>query len=446
VFKKVLLADIANSIPVGAMVFEKSLNILLLGSGGREHALLQACLASPLTAAVAVAPGNGGMETEAPCHPLNLEDIPATVALAQKLAANFVIVGPEVPLALGVADALRAAGIPVYGPGRDGAQLEASKNHTKAFLARHNIPTACGARFTDTAAAHAYLATRPLPIVIKADGLAAGKGVVIAKTADEARQAVGDMLDKRVFGASGAEILIEDFMDGEEASIMLMVCGRRYVMLPPSQDHKRVGDGDTGPNTGGMGAYAPADVVTPEVRQRVVEEIIEPTLNGLADEGVDYRGTLYIGIMVTAEGPKVVEFNVRFGDPECQVLLPLLETDPVQLMLDCATGALEPASVRLKTGACVIITLAAAGYPNTVRKGDTITLPETLPSGTQILHSGTVRRAGQLLTNGGRVLGAVARGATLAEAVKAAYALADKIHFAGIHYRRDIAARQLLRK
>ncbi|MDR2862759.1 MAG: phosphoribosylamine--glycine ligase [Puniceicoccales bacterium] len=426
---------------------QKTLNVLILGSGGREHALLLACLASPLTASVSVAPGNGGMAAEAPCHPLNLEDVGATVALAKRIGANFVIVGPDAPLALGVVDALEAAGILAYGPRLAGARLEASKTFTKAFLLRHKIPTAHGERFTATAPALAYLKTRTLPIVIKANGLAAGKGVIIANAPEEAEAAVRAMLDERIFGESGAEILIEDFLKGEEASIMLMVSGRRYVMLPASQDHKRVGDGDTGPNTGGMGAYAPADVVTPDVERRVIAEIIEPTLAGLAQEGIEYRGTLYIGIMVTRDGPKVVEFNARFGDPECQVLLPLLETDPLALMHDCATGDLHPENVRFKGGAAVVITLAAEGYPGTPRKGDVITLPVETPPAARAIHCGTkLDASGKFFTNGGRVLGAFAHGATLAEAVKHAYALAEKIHFSGMHYRRDIAARQLNRK
>jgi phosphoribosylamine--glycine ligase len=292
-------------------------------------------------------------------------------------------------------------------------------------------------------------------VVIKADGLAAGKGVVIAQTLAEAESAVADMLERRIFGESGAEVLVEDFMAGEEASIMLMVSGRRFVMLPPSQDHKRVGDGDSGPNTGGMGAYAPADVVTPAIRKRVVNEIVEPTLAALEREGIDYRGTLYVGIMVTPDGPKVVEFNVRFGDPECQVLLPLLATDVVALMWQCAKGELGnddadasgEVPVAFRDGSAVIITLAAGGYPGTTRKGDVIALPATLPIDTQIIHAGVKRDAtGQLVTAGGRVLGAVAFGATLAQAVERAYALAAKIHFEGMHYRRDIAARQLNRQ
>ncbi|MDR2845641.1 MAG: phosphoribosylamine--glycine ligase [Puniceicoccales bacterium] len=429
------------------MLRQKSLHVLILGSGGREHALLLACLASPLTASVAVAPGNGGMAAVATCHPLNLDDVAETVALAKRIGADFVIVGPDAPLALGVVDALEAAGIPAYGPRLAGARLEASKTFTKDFLTRHRIPTARGAKFTATAPALAYLQTRSLPIVIKANGLAAGKGVIIAQTADEAIGAVKAMLDERVFGESGAEILIEDFLEGEEASIMLMVSGRRYVMLPASQDHKRVGEGDTGPNTGGMGAYAPADVVTPEIERRVVAEIIEPTLAGLAGEGIEYRGTLYIGIMVTRDGPKVVEFNARFGDPECQVLLPLLASDPLALMHDCATGNLRPEEVRFKGGATVIITLAAEGYPGTPRKGDIITLPTAPTPDTRVIHCGTkLDGTGNIVTNGGRVLGAFAHGATLAEAVKRAYALVGEIHFKGMHYRRDIAARQLNRK
>ncbi|MDR2430412.1 MAG: phosphoribosylamine--glycine ligase [Puniceicoccales bacterium] len=424
----------------------KSLHILILGSGGREHALLNACMASPLTASVAVAPGNAGMVGAASCHALDLDDIPATVALARELRVNFVIVGPDAPLASGVVDALAAAGILAYGPARAGARLEGSKTYAKDFLLRHRIPTAHGEKFADPALALAYLRTRPLPVVVKASGLAAGKGVIIAPTLSDAERAVRALMEERVFGASGDEILIEDFMDGEEASIMLMVSGRRYVMLPPSQDHKRVGDGDTGPNTGGMGAYAPANVVTSDVERRIVSEIIEPTLDALATEGIDYRGTLYIGIMVTRDGPKVVEFNARFGDPECQVLLPLLETDPLQLMHACARGELNPGDVRFKNGATVIITLAATGYPGTPRKGDRIVLPEILPEGTQIIHAGTCRDAtGNLVTNGGRVLGAFAHGATLPEAVQRAYALVAQIHFDGMHCRGDIAARQLNR-
>lgn len=428
------------------MVSNKSLRVLIIGSGGREHALLRACKASPLVAAVSVAPGNGGMEQEAVCYPLNVSDSAAIVALAKKLDANFVIIGPEVPLSVGVVDALEAAGIPAYGPVKAGAKLEASKNFTKEFLVRHNIPTAIGKRFTSSEEAVEYLSSQKFPIVIKADGLASGKGVIIAEDFDQACTAVYDMLDSGCFGKSGSEILIEEFMEGEEASIMLMVCEDRYVMLPASQDHKRVGEGDTGLNTGGMGAYAPAPVVTPEVERRVVSEIVEPTLKGLVEDGIRYRGTLYVGIMITAEGPKVVEFNVRFGDPECQVLLPLLKTDPVEVMYACATGTLDPTVVEFHKGSNIIVVLAAEGYPGTPRKGDVISLPTRIPAGTGIIHSGTVREDnGTITTAGGRVLGVTARGENLSEAAARAYELVSQIHFEGMHYRRDIGARQLKR-
>ncbi len=428
------------------MVPNKSLRVLIIGSGGREHALLRACKASPLVAAVSVAPGNGGMEQEAVCYPLNVSDTGSIVSLAKKLDANFVIIGPEVPLSAGAADALLVAGIPVYGPTRDGARLEASKNFTKNFLVRHNIPTARGWRFTSSEAAVEFLTSQKFPIVIKADGLASGKGVIIAEDFDAACSAVYDMLDSHCFGNSGNEILIEEFMAGEEASIILMVSEDRYVMLPPSQDHKRVGEGDTGTNTGGMGAYAPASVVTPEISRRVVSEIVEPTLKGLQSEGIRYRGTLYIGIMVTAEGPKVVEFNVRFGDPECQVLLPLLKTDPVSVMYDCATGTLDTRRVEFRDGYNLIVVLAAEGYPGTPRKGDVIAMPTRLPAETSIIHAGTERRNdGSIATAGGRVLGVLAHGATLSEAAQKAYTLVGQVHFEGMHYRRDIGARQLLR-
>lgn len=425
---------------------EKSLRVLIIGSGGREHALLKACKASPLVAAVAVAPGNGGMEQEAICYPLNVTDVPAIVSLAKRLDANFVIIGPEAPLSVGTADALIEAGIPVYGPTKAGAILEASKTFTKDFLIRHSIPTAWGKKFTSSEEAVEFLSGQKFPIVVKASGLAAGKGVIIAEDYDAACSAVYDMLDEKCFGSAGAEILIEEFMAGEEASIMLMVSEDKYVMLPASQDHKRVGDGDTGLNTGGMGAYAPAPVVTPEIEKQVVEKIVEPTLKGLLADGIRYRGTLYVGIMITEEGPKVVEFNARFGDPECQVLLPLLKTDPVKLMYDCATGTLNPSEVEFRSGFNIVVVLAAQGYPGTPKKGDVITIPEKLREGTAILHSGTEREdSGDIVSSGGRVLGVVAHGETLVSAAQNAYELVEKIHFDGMHFRSDIGARQLKR-
>ena len=428
------------------MATQGKLDVLILGSGGREHSLLKACLRSPRVAHVRVAPGNGGMALEAECLEVDVNNSAAVLELVRRTGTNFVIVGPEVPLAAGVVDVLEDAGIPAYGPRAAGARLEASKAFTKDFLFRHKIPTAASATFTVLEPALAYVRQQPLPIVIKASGLAAGKGVVIALTHAEAEAALRAMMEAKIFGTSGDEVVIEEFMQGEEASIMLMVCGEDYLMLPPSQDHKRVGEGDTGLNTGGMGAYAPTTVVTAEGERRLREEIIVPTLRGLKADGIDYRGTLYVGIMVTSIGPRVVEFNVRFGDPECQVLMPSLETDPVQIMEDIALGRFKASAVKLRPGATIIVVLAAGGYPGEIRKGDVISLPTQLPEGVDIVHGGTKRLpSGQVVTSGGRVLGVVAHGKTLAEAAQRAYSVVPQIHFEGCHYRRDIGYRQLRR-
>jgi len=428
------------------MAPQDKIDVLILGSGGREHALLKACLRSPRVGQVRVAPGNGGMALEAECLEVDINSGAAVLDLVRRTGTQFVIVGPEVPLAHGVVDVLEAAGVKAYGPLQAGARLEASKAFSKDFLFRHKIPTAAAETFRSLEPALAYVRQQPVPIVIKASGLAAGKGVVIAMNHAEAEAALRDMMEAKVFGSSGDEVVIEEFMQGEEASIMLMVCGEEYLMLPPSQDHKRVGEGDTGLNTGGMGAYAPTTVVTPEVERRLRTQIIVPTLRGLKADGIDYRGTLYVGIMVTSIGPRVVEFNVRFGDPECQVLMPSLETDPVEIMEAIAAGTFRSASVRLRPGSTIIVVLAAGGYPGEIRKGDVITLPPQLPAGVDIVHGGTKRLPdGQVVTSGGRVLGVVAHGATLAEAAQKAYAVVPQIQFAGCHYRRDIGYRQLRR-
>lgn len=424
---------------------DSKLNVLIIGSGGREHALLKACLASPLVETVWAAPGNGGMAAEADCLPLDVEDPHACVALARELGATFAIVGPEVPLALGAADELRAAGIPTYGPGRDGAELESSKSVCKAFLQKYNIPTAAYGTFTEVAPALDYLAGCQLPIVVKASGLAAGKGVLICETLAEAETAVRGMLEDKLFGESGREVVIEEFLSGQEASIMVMVSGDQYICLPPSQDHKRVGEGDTGLNTGGMGAYAPAAVVTDAVMQVVHQSVIQPTLAGFREQGIDFRGTLFIGLMIDDAGtPKVLEYNVRFGDPECQVLLPLCETDPVELMWHCANGTLQPAQVRLRDAAAMIIVLAAKGYPGSYAKGDVIKLPDSLPDDVSIVHAGTrLSDTGELLSSGGRVLGVVALAPTLEEAAQKAYSVCDRVEWENKFFRRDIGHRQL---
>ena len=425
-------------------------SILVVGAGGREHALVRALLTSPAAPRVICAPGNAGIAAEIPCFPVAADDVPGLVALAQREKISFVVVGPEVPLSLGLADRLRALGIPTYGPGADGARLEASKIFTKQILLKHKIPTAPAAFFSEIAPALAYLRTRSLPIVVKADGLAAGKGVIVAQSLAEAEAAVHDMLAGNKFGAAGSQLLIEDCLFGEETSILVVVSGRDYVILPTSQDHKRIGDGDTGPNTGGMGTYSPAEVVTPALLARIENEIVRPSVNAIADEGIAFCGTLFVGIMLTPTGPSVIEYNTRFGDPETQVVLPRLATDLLQLLWAAATGTLPavgPLAVRPDYAVCVVI--AARGYPDAYRKGDVITLPTpaALPPATTIYHAGTINNsAGQLTTHGGRVLGLTALGPTLRAAADRAYTACDLVQCDSKYFRRDIAARQLNRR
>ena len=424
-------------------------SLLVVGSGGREHTLVRALLASPAAPRVICAPGNAGIAEEAPCFPIAADDIPGLVALVQRENITFVVVGPEVPLSLGLADRLRALGIPVYGPGADGARLEASKIFTKEILLKHRIPTAPAAFFNAIEPALAYLRTRSIPIVVKADGLAAGKGVVVAQSLAEAEAAVREMLAGDKFGAAGRQLLIEDCLFGEETSILVVVSGRDYVILPTSQDHKRIGDGDTGPNTGGMGTYSPAEVVTPALLARIEDEIVRPSVDAIAAEGIAFCGTLFIGIMLTPTGPSVIEYNTRFGDPETQVVLPRLATDLLELLWAAATdrlSAVGPLVVKSDYAVCVVI--AARGYPDAYTKGDVITLPTptALPPATTIYHAGTARNAaGQLVTHGGRVLGVTALAPSLRAAADRAYAACDQVQCAAKYFRRDIGARQLNR-
>jgi phosphoribosylamine--glycine ligase len=422
-------------------------SILVVGSGGREHTIVSACLKSPSRPRVLAAPGNGGIARDVKCFPIPVEDVPGLVALAKKERVEFVIVGPEVPLSLGLVDALIAAGIPAYGPKADGARLEASKIFTKELLLKYKIPTAPAKFFTEVAPAVAYLKTRKAPYVIKADGLAAGKGVVVTPEFKEAEAAVKMMLEGGAFGASGKRILIEDCLHGEETSIHLVVSGREFVMLPTSQDHKRVGDGDTGPNTGGMGAYSPAEVVTAKLLAEIEKTICRPSVDAIAAEGIDYRGTLYIGIMLTPKGPQVIEFNARFGDPETQVLLPRLATDTVELLWAAANNRLHEVKLEVKSDYALCVVLAAQGYPDKYPKGDAITLPRVSGAGEYIFHAGTaVSSNRQIVTNGGRVLGVTALAPTLRQAARSAYALCDQIGFVSKYCRRDIGAKQLNRK
>jgi len=422
------------------------LTILVVGSGGREHALVQKCLQSPLAERVIAAPGNGGMAADVDCYDVSVEDIDGLVALAKAQSVGLVVVGPEVPLSLGLVDALSEAGIPAYGPNQLGAQLESSKAFCKDFFARHEIPTAAYATFTEVAPALAYLEENPAPIVVKASGLAAGKGVIMAETQDEAIAAVKDMLEGDVFGSSGKEIVIEETLYGEEASIHVIASGEDYLCLPPSQDHKRAGEGDTGLNTGGMGAYTPTSKITPAMQAEIEEQVIRPTLAGLKADGIDYRGTLYAGVMITETGVKVLEYNVRFGDPETQVLLPMLQADLVPILLASAKGEPLPENIAFKEGAAIVVVLAAGGYPGSYAKGKPISFPAELPEGAAIVHAGTKRGDdGTITTSGGRVLGISGQAPTLREAAEIAYSVCDEIEFEDKYLRRDIGHRELNR-
>jgi len=417
-------------------------SVLVVGSGGREHALVDALRASPAAPRLHCAPGNPGIAAVATCVPIAADDVAGLVAYAQRERIEFVVVGPEVPLALGLVDALTQAGIPAYGPKADGARLEASKIYTKELLFKYGIPTAPAQFFAEADAAIAYVRSRPAPIVVKADGLAAGKGVVVALSRDEAVEAVRALL--ALPGQS--KILVEDCLVGEETSLLVVVSGRDYVILPTSQDHKRIGEGDTGPNTGGMGAYSPADAVTPALLARIDREIVRPSVDGIAAEGIDFRGTLFIGLMLTESGPQVLEYNTRFGDPETQVVLPRIETDVLALLWSAAIGQLAQVTLRVRPEHALCVVIAAKGYPGGYAKGDPIVLPSALPTSVNILHAGTARNAaGQLVTNGGRVLGITALAPTLLHAAADAYVVCDTIECATKYFRRDIGARALHR-
>ncbi len=392
------------------------------------------------------APGNAGIAADAACLPVRADDVPGLVELARREKAGLVVVGPEVPLSLGLADRLAEAGIPVYGPKAAGARLEASKTFTKQILLKYGIPTAGAGLFSETGAALAYLRSRRLPIVVKADGLAAGKGVVVAQSLAEAEAAVRDMLEGGKFGESGRQILVEDCLFGEETSILVVVSGRDYVILPTSQDHKRIGDGDTGPNTGGMGAYSPAEVVTPALMEAIERDIVRPSVEAIASEGIDFCGTLFIGVMLTAEGPRVLEYNTRFGDPETQAVLPRLATDFLALLWAAARGSLGGFRLELLPNCALCVVISAKGYPGSYGTGDLIEIPRALPAGVAVLHAGTARDPeGRLVTSGGRVLGVTAVAPTLRTASERAYEACDSIRCASKYYRRDIGARQLRR-
>jgi len=421
------------------------MNILLLGGGGREHALAWKLAQSPRCTTLYASPGNPGIAQAATLVDLDLADHAAVTAFCAEKAIGLVVVGPEAPLVDGIADSLRAAGVPVFGPGKAAAQLEGSKGYTKDLCAQANIPTAGYVRCTSRADALAALADFGLPVVIKADGLAAGKGVIIAQTRDEAEAAIAEMFDGG-FGASGAEVVIEEFLTGEEASFFALTDGSAVMAFGSAQDHKRVGDGDTGPNTGGMGAYSPATVLTPALEARVMDEIIRPTVAAMAARGTPYSGVLFAGLMLTEAGPQLIEYNCRFGDPECQVLMLRLESDLVDLLLAVAQGTLSQAAPPvLADKVALTVVMAAKGYPGTPEKGAPITLPQD-SADALVFHAGTALRDGTLVANGGRVLSVTARGETVTQAQAAAYALVDRIAFPGGFCRRDIGWREVARE
>ena len=423
------------------------MNILLIGSGGREHALATAIARSPLCSRLFCAPGNAGIAEAAKIVKLDADDHAAVVAFCRDQRIGFVVIGPEAPLVGGLSDALADAGISCFGPSKAAAQLEGSKGFTKDLCAEFHIPTGAYARFTDAASAKAYLAGKPLPIVVKADGLAAGKGVVIAETEADAITAIEACFDG-AFGAAGSEVVIEEYLDGEEASFFALSDGDTAIAFGAAQDHKRVGDGDTGPNTGGMGAYSPAPVMTDDMIRRTMDEIIRPTVAGMKTRGYPFKGVLFAGLMITRKGPELIEYNVRFGDPECQVLMTRLDSDILPALIATATGGLDTVRLDWSNDAALTVVMAADGYPGTPRKGTEIRGIDEADKveGVKVFHAGTVRDGARILANGGRVLNVTARGATVAEAQQRAYAAVDRLDWPEGFCRRDIGWRAIARE
>ena len=426
------------------------MKLLIIGSGGREHALAWRLAQAADVGKIYIAPGNAGTAHHAPLmENLPLTDLTALADFAEREKIHLTVVGPEAPLAAGIVDLFRAHGLKIFGPTRAAAQLESSKDFAKRFMARHQIPTAASETFTDADAAHACLKRKGAPIVIKADGLAAGKGVVVATTLAEAHRAIDHMFSGTVPGTSGTRVLIEDFMAGEEASFIVMVDGKNVLPLATSQDHKRIFDGDAGPNTGGMGAYSPAPVVTPELHAKVMREIILPTVRGMAADGIPYTGFLYAGLMIGQDGTvKVVEFNCRLGDPETQPIMMRLKSDLHILLEHAVAGTLDQAEAAWDHRVALGVVLAAAGYPGAPRTGDAIgglSGAHEIDDAVQIFHAGTAEKAGQVVTAGGRVLCVTALGNNIKMAQKTAYAAVERIHFEGMQYRHDIGHRAMTR-
>lgn len=423
------------------------MNILVIGSGGREHTLAWKLAQSPKATKLYAVPGNPGMADIAECiGGVDICDNEALVKLAEDKAIDLVVVGPEVPLTNGVVDAMNAAGIKAFGPRKLAAEIEGSKSFSKNLMKKYGIPTAKYEVFTDADEARAYIKKEGAPIVIKADGLAAGKGVIVAMTLEEALDAVHEIMDDAAFGKAGSRVVIEEFMEGEEASLLAFTDGKTIYPMVSSQDHKRAYDGDKGPNTGGMGTYAPAPVMTDEMVKIATERILKPTIAAMAKEGRPYKGCLYAGLMITKEGPKVVEFNARFGDPETQVVLPLLESDLVDIMLACTDGHLAEEHIEWSKGAAVCVVIASGGYPKAYKKGYPIEgLEKAKALDTLVFHAGTAEKDGKIVTNGGRVLGVVAKADDIRTAVDKAYKGVNAITFKDAFHRNDIAHRALER-
>ena len=426
---------------------ESSRDILVVGNGGREHTLVWKICQAPSVGKVYCAPGNPGIARLAECVSISADDLDGLAAFADQHAVDLTVVGPESPLVAGIVDRFTERGLMAFGPSQRAAALEGSKVFAKELMRKWGIPTAQFARFTERVDALDYLKAHGAPIVIKASGLAAGKGSIVAMTQEEAAQAIEGIMGRRMFGQSGDEVVIEEFMEGEEASILALTDGETIAPLVSSQDHKRVFDGDEGLNTGGMGAYAPAPVMSPELLEQVTDQILRPTIEAMKEEGRPYKGVLYAGLMITDEGPKVVEFNCRFGDPECQVVLPLLESDLVEAMEAVCEGRLNGVPLRNADGAAVCVVLASGGYPGPYEKGKVISGLERLETmdGVMVFHAGTAEKDGQIVSNGGRVLGITATGRDVRSAIDRAYEAAARVSFEGMHYRRDIGYRALAR-
>jgi phosphoribosylamine--glycine ligase len=424
------------------------MKVLVIGGGGREHALVWKLRQSPRVTQVFCAPGNGGISAHATCIPVDLKSLDSVVAVANQIQPDLTVVGPEVPLMIGVVDEFRRRGWPVFGPTQDAAQLESSKAFAKAFMQRHRIPTAGYAQVTSVDEIKDALAHFSTPLVVKADGLAAGKGVVIVDTKEAAAAVATEMLTGKMLGEAGRRVLFEEFLEGEELSFLLLSDGERVAPLVAAQDHKRVGDGDSGPNTGGMGAYSTRDIVDDQMRDWLVAHIAKPVIDGMAQEDMPYTGILYIGLMMTAKGPKVLEFNCRFGDPETQPILMRLDSDLVEAFEASIEGRVSDGVFRWSPDATACVVLASGGYPGAYENGKRIEGLDVAAriKGVQVFHAGTDYRDGAFYTAGGRVLGVTARGADLEEAIARAYEAVDAIHFEGMHARRDIAHRGLKAK